>query len=79
MLFDLDGPLRKTSVPASRPLLPVFEAVANKPSGSAKVGWSPHTQQAVRRNTAKEPFGLFRQSGRNPRAPSLTSNVAEPG
>lgn len=29
MLFDLDGRLRKTSVPASRPLLPVFEAVAN--------------------------------------------------
>jgi hypothetical protein len=29
MLFDLDGRLRKTSVPASRPLLPVFEAVSN--------------------------------------------------
>jgi hypothetical protein len=29
MLFDLDGRLRKTTVPASRPLLPVFEAVAN--------------------------------------------------
>jgi hypothetical protein len=29
MLFDLDGRLRKTSVPTSRPLLPVFEAVSN--------------------------------------------------
>lgn len=27
--FDLEGRLRKTSVPVSRPLLPVFEAVAN--------------------------------------------------
>ena len=29
VLFDLEGRLRKTSVPTSRPLLPVFEAVAN--------------------------------------------------
>jgi hypothetical protein len=29
MFFDLEGRLRKTSVPISRPLLPVFEAVAN--------------------------------------------------
>ena len=29
MLFSLEGRLRKTSVPVSRPLLPVFEAIAN--------------------------------------------------